>query len=1102
MQEALEQIAARPALHEWFLAAEWESAFDFATLLRANDFSEEGWVSHIEWIDLDGSGEITITSLVGNPGGVRYQTSIVLSVSRGQWIVEADCTCPVGQECKHAAATLRLLSRRLSGSVPGQSIQEELNLTEGNTDAAEPATGSGKSVFLAYCIEVPLDANVGPYQFVMRPAKRLGDGGVRIMSGVASVDPDRPTECMVEEDAELVRLFEQRQFNHQTFGAMPLEGTGWDELLDGALATERLFFGREANDHQGSTDHRLLSAGKPRTVEAGWETLVDGSARPVLRSEIDIIRLHPARYIDLEKGLLGPIESNVPHDLLVTWTRGPTVKAEDIPALIKRLQRYPGDGLPLPKMVESETRPAIAPTPVFAIRKVAIGPSWDRTQRFIGELFFEYGDSPRLSPLTSGGPREHVGSIGGRRVVWPRDLRAERSADAELRRLPLVEFGQSPSPKALVPKLAKPSHEMAWLKLLDSSEIGRLREQGWIIEVDTKAGLSARDASSFVPAIEADSEHGIDWFRFDISYELDGKKLSLIPVIAHAIEQDFPPADSPDLPEHLLVPCENPEDGFIRFPARQLMATVDQVRHLFQGRKPAGSLRLDRLSASSMADTLEIDDTDTTRTLARLGRGLRELTELPEVEIPASVEAELREYQKEGFRWLQFLADQGLHGILADDMGLGKTLQTLTHLAAEHDRRTGRPSLIIAPTSVVPNWAAEASRFVPHLEVLTLHGPSRRKWFERIDEADLVLTSYPLLGRDLEELTSHDWHVVVLDEAQHIKNPRSIAARSACELKANQRLCLSGTPMENHLGELWSLMRFLMPGFLGIEKTFQTHFRGPIEREGSSDAQEALNRRVGPLILRRTKDQVASELPAKTEIIHRVDLNKPQTQLYESIRASMDKRVREAISGKGLGQSQIVALSALLKLRLICCHPKLLEGTSDGVESAKLDFLTEELLPTLLEEGRRILLFSQFTSMLRLIERQLEKAGISWLKLTGQSRNRGELVERFQSGEVPVFLISLKAGGTGLNLTAADTVIHYDPWWNPAAENQATDRAHRIGQDKPVFVHKLICTGTIEDRILELQSRKSELVEALLSEETSSLKLDPKTLGHLLSPLV
>jgi len=309
--------------------------------------------------------------------------------------------------------------------------------------------------------------------------------------------------------------------------------------------------------------------------------------------------------------------------------------------------------------------------------------------------------------------------------------------------------------------------------------------------------------------------------------------------------------------------------------------------------------------------------------------------------------------------------------------------------------------------------------------------------------------------------------------------------------------------MQNHLGELWSLMRFLMPGFLSDEKSFNAYIRKPIERDHSGAAQAALNRRVSPLLLRRTKDQVATELPEKTTLIHGIDLSPKQTDLYESVRAAMDQRVREAIAAKGLAKSHIIVLDALLKLRQICCHPQLLKSAAAQkiTESAKLEYLTGELLPTLLEEGRRILLFSQFTSMLALIEEHLVLEDIPYLKLTGQTTERASLVKSFQSGTVPIFLISLKAGGTGLNLTAADTVIHYDPWWNPAAENQATDRAHRIGQTKPVFVHKLVCRGTIEERILDLQKQKSALVEALLSEDTAKLQIDSATLSHLLAPL-
>ena len=309
--------------------------------------------------------------------------------------------------------------------------------------------------------------------------------------------------------------------------------------------------------------------------------------------------------------------------------------------------------------------------------------------------------------------------------------------------------------------------------------------------------------------------------------------------------------------------------------------------------------------------------------------------------------------------------------------------------------------------------------------------------------------------------------------------------------------------MENHLGELWSLMRFTMPGYLGDQKNFTSQIQRPIEKGEDPTIQRSLNRRLSPLLLRRTKDEVAQDLPAKTEILHHITLSKKESDLYESVRATMDKRVRDALAAKGLAKSHIIILDALLKLRQICCHPSLLkiESAKKVTAASKMTFLTTSLLPELLAEGRRILLFSNFTSVLSIIEKQLKESKTPYLKLTGQTKNRADLVKKFQSEDIPIFLISLKAGGTGLTLTAADTVIHYDPWWNPAAENQATDRAHRIGQTKPVFVHKLICQGSIEDHILTLQKRKAALVKNLLSEETSKLKIDPETLSQLFEPL-
>jgi SNF2 family DNA or RNA helicase len=361
-----------------------------------------------------------------------------------------------------------------------------------------------------------------------------------------------------------------------------------------------------------------------------------------------------------------------------------------------------------------------------------------------------------------------------------------------------------------------------------------------------------------------------------------------------------------------------------------------------------------------------------------------------------------------------------------------------------------------------------------------------------------------LLPRDEEILLEQRYYYLILDEAQTIKNPLSKAARLVRHIKSTHRLCLTGTPMENHLGELWAQFDFLMPGFLGNSTTFKRLYRTPIEVHGDSQQSANLSRRIAPFMLRRTKQEVARELPLKTEIIRSVPLYEKQAALYESIRLTMDKKVRDAIAQKGLARSHITILDALLKLRQTCCDPRtlLLKEAQKIKSSAKLDLLME-LLPEQLEEGRRILVFSQFTRMIVLIEEELNNRQISFSKLTGQTRNRDEAIERFKSGEVNVFLISLKAGGVGLNLTEADTVIIYDPWWNPATETQAADRAYRIGQDKPVFVYKLITENTVEEKILVMQERKRRLAENIYQDDVKeeTLKLTAEDFAALFEPL-
>lgn len=594
-------------------------------------------------------------------------------------------------------------------------------------------------------------------------------------------------------------------------------------------------------------------------------------------------------------------------------------------------------------------------------------------------------------------------------------------------------------------------------------------------------------------------EEGKGWFHLSAGFEIDGETFALQPILAALVKNRFLEVTG-GMPSGQEFMIFLPDGRGLALPVGRFRRILTTLGELMEFKFGNGPVKLGKLDAALVAAELAGDALAITvpHEVEDLGVRIQDFKRIGKVPLPLGLRAELREYQLDGYYWMQFLASHGLNGILADDMGLGKTLQTLTHLLAEIEsgRSAGLPSLVIAPTSVVMNWQREAAKFAPDLSVLVLQGADRKSRFRKIPKTDLVLTSYALLHRDLDRLLEHEFHLLALDEAQHVKNPGAQVTQAVAALRARHRLCLSGTPVENHLGELWSLMHFLMPGLLGSLETFRAVYQTPIEKNGSEAKRAALARRVGPLILRRTKHDVAKELPPKTEILHEIEMSEAQKDLYETVRSTMDKQVRQALAIRGQ-QAQIVFLDALLKLRQICCHPGLLKEQRSGAASAKFEYLID-LLEVFREEGHRVLLFSQFTSMLDLIEAYLVEEKVTYLKLTGVTKDRQGLVERFQGGEGEVFLISLKAGGTGLTLTGADTVIHYDPWWNPAAENQATDRAYRIGQDKPVFVHKLICQNTVEERIQQMQGKKDDLATDLLSGATTSLNLTPETLAGLL----
>ena len=458
----------------------------------------------------------------------------------------------------------------------------------------------------------------------------------------------------------------------------------------------------------------------------------------------------------------------------------------------------------------------------------------------------------------------------------------------------------------------------------------------------------------------------------------------------------------------------------------------------------------------------------------------------------------LRPYQKQGVAWLQFLRANGFGGILADEMGLGKTLQTLAFLRSRRREEADgsapnrlvtsaatKPDLIVCPTSLVFNWVAEAEKFTPELNVLALHGPDRHAKFEQIGANDIVVTSYALIRRDAERYRELEFDTVVLDEAQHIKNRQTQNAQAVKAVRAQHRLVLTGTPLENSVLDLWSIFDFLMPGYLGTAKDFRERYELPIAKERNREAQSRLARRLRPFMLRRLKKDVAADLPSKIEQVSFCELTPDQRGVYQQVIEASRKEVLETVGAQGVAKSRMVALTALLRLRQVCCDLRLLklENINPANASGKLD-LFGELLEEVVDGGHRVLVFSQFVGMLTLLKERLAAEEIEFCYLDGSTTDRGVVVERFQrDSRIPVFLISLKAGGVGLNLTGADTVIHFDPWWNPAVEDQATDRAHRIGQSRVVTSYKLIARDTVEEKILLLQNRKREIIRATLGGE-------------------
>lgn len=573
------------------------------------------------------------------------------------------------------------------------------------------------------------------------------------------------------------------------------------------------------------------------------------------------------------------------------------------------------------------------------------------------------------------------------------------------------------------------------------------------------------------PRIGARVSSGIDWFDLQVEVKFGQSALSFKEVVDAVQRND----------QYVRL-----DDGTVGILPEQWLKKVK--RALAVGNAGEDGITFARAHLGLLNDIAQdIDEFDADDQFEEMRDRLRTFRSIKRMALPKNFHGKLRPYQKSGVDWLNFLREFGVGGILADDMGLGKTVQALVLLQKVYEGGEKIPSIIIVPTSPLFNWQKEIERFTPGLRTLMYTGADRKDKVDAFDSYHCILTSYGILRRDIDMLKQREFLYVVLDESQNIKNPVSINAQAARALKARHRLALTGTPVENNLNELWSQFTFLNPGMLGSERTFTENFSKPIEKFGDEQTSTALKQLIFPFILRRTKELVATELPPKVESTVYCDMVPEQLREYELWRQHFRESILKSIETVGLQRSKIKVLEGLMRLRQVCCHPALVDPQYNGT-AGKFDAFVE-MLDDILAEGHKVLVFSQFVKMLDILRRHCDKEHIAYEYLDGSTRNRRERVERFQEDEsIKLFLISLKAGGTGLNLTAADYVIHYDPWWNPAVEMQATDRTHRIGQTKKVFAYKLITRESVEEKILALQEKKQALVKNIITTDSGFMK--------------
>ncbi|MDX8404911.1 MAG: DEAD/DEAH box helicase [Mariprofundus sp.] len=1069
-----------------------------------NDCYQQGQVLDVEMDDGLLSAEVSGAESEPYQVHIRFSSKDVL-LSR--------CSCPVGDQCEHVAAAL----------YAWMDEQDEANSEEKQAAAPVPfafaqwlgaldqvrdgqpirdAFSDRVKQRLLYILQSDGERNVR-LQFLTARMLKDGSYGKAVAYNPANILSRHTPQYLLASDERILREVALDRSLGSLHGYR-LQGEDGLRILKRIIASGRC--------HWQSKDAPAIKRGDKRSGEWRWQLDSRGDQYLTLAMAADevIIPTSPPWFIDQHKAVCALVESAQPAAVAEILLNMPAVELDSAESVLQAVREHLPDDVPPPLSLKHEQR-SVTPLPriqLTTIRPQAHGYYRQPEAFHVAGLYMDY-DGTRVA---HGQPGRTIRSIRGDRVIdYTLDLTAHERAVEALRATGLFTLSEHRDAATMDLEahyfmLAGDGEWPDWMLY----EIPALEEQGFSIDVMDDFPFRLETARSWQLQLgeasvgsggSALTGHALFTATLD-----DGEEVDLIEVLARWVGNHpniLSEASLRSMGEQESIALPMPDGRFLAAPADAITNILHYMLDVFaSGTTADASLSVPQMLALEEHFQGGIVQVSSSAWLQQM-RQLADIASVPACALPTGLNATLRDYQHEGVNWMQMLRRMQLAGILADDMGLGKTVQALTHILIEKESgRLQRPALVIAPTSLMHNWRREAEKFTPDLNVLVLHGADRAARFDEISGNDMVLTTYPLLVRDFEVLEEQNWHLLILDEAQYIKNAGSKAAQRVRRLMASHKLCMTGTPMENHLGELWAQFDFLLPGYLHDKRKFAKVFRKPIEIQGDMARQEALNMRIRPFMLRRGKDEVALELPAKTEIVRSIEMETAQRQLYESVRLAMQKRVRDAMASMGVAQSQIVVLDALMKMRQVCCDPRLVKGLQGELpESAKLTMLME-MLPEMIEEGRSVLLFSQFTSMLKLIEEAVTARGIEYVKLTGQTRDRETPVERFQNGEVKLFLISLKAGGVGLNLTAADTVIHYDPWWNPAVEAQATDRAHRIGQDKAVFVYKLLTEGTVEERILEMQERKRELANSIHQQGAGKTPLwTPADLESLFAPL-